>query len=50
MGEVESDLRRSEERNRLLPENAWDVIWTMALDGKITYVNPAVERVRGIHC
>jgi diguanylate cyclase (GGDEF)-like protein/PAS domain S-box-containing protein len=46
--EVESDLRRSEERNRLLAENAWDVIWTMALDGKITYVNPAVERVRGI--
>ena len=46
--EVETDLRRSEERNRLLAENAWDVIWTMALDGKVTYVNPAVERVRGI--
>ena len=46
--QLETELRRSEERNRLLAENAWEVIWTMALDGKITYVNPAVERVRGI--
>ena len=45
--EVETELRRSEERHRLLAENAWDVIWTMALDGTITYVSPAVERVRG---
>ena len=42
------DLRRSEERHRLLAENAWDVVWTMALDGSITYVSSAVERVRGI--
>ncbi len=42
------DLRRSEERHRLLAENAWDVVWTMALDGSITYVSPAIERVRGI--
>jgi PAS domain S-box-containing protein len=38
----------SEDRYRLLAENAWDVIWTMALDGTITYVSPSVERVRGI--
>lgn len=38
----------SEERYRLLAENAWDVIWTMALDGTVTYVSPSVERVRGI--
>jgi diguanylate cyclase (GGDEF)-like protein/PAS domain S-box-containing protein len=46
--EVENELRYSEQRHRLLAENAWDVVWTMALDGTITYVSPAVERVRGI--
>ncbi len=45
--EVETELRRSEERSRLLAENAWEVIWTMAMDGSITYINPAVERMRG---
>jgi len=46
--ELETELRHSEQRHRLLAENAYDVIWTMALDGTITYVSPAVERVRGI--
>ena len=41
-------LRISEERHRLLAEQANDVIWTMGLDGSITYVSPAVERMRGI--
>jgi diguanylate cyclase (GGDEF)-like protein/PAS domain S-box-containing protein len=45
--EAEARLRRSEKRSRLLAENAWEVIWTMDLDGKITYINPAVERMRG---
>ncbi len=45
--EVEAELRRSEERSRLLAENAYDVIWTMSMDATITYVSPAVQRVRG---
>lgn len=45
--EVETEMRRSEQRSRLLAENAYDVIWTMAMDGTITYVSPAVQRVRG---
>ena len=45
--DMQSELQRSEQRHRLLAHNAWDVVWTMGLDGSITYVSPAVERVRG---
>jgi len=44
---VEEELRMNEERYRLLAENARDVIWTMNLDGTITYISPSVERLRG---
>ncbi len=44
---VEEELRIKEERYRLLAENARDVIWTMKLDGTITYISPSVEHLRG---
>jgi PAS domain S-box-containing protein len=45
--ETEQRLRLSEERLRLLSETARDVVWTMSVDGRITYVSPVVEQVRG---
>ncbi len=45
--EVEAELIRSEERHLLLAENAWEMVWTMGLDSSITYISPAVERMRG---
>jgi diguanylate cyclase (GGDEF)-like protein/PAS domain S-box-containing protein len=40
-------LRASEERHRLLANNASDVIWTMDLEGHFTYVSPSVKKLRG---
>lgn len=50
---VDKDLARAAEQRtaeqyRLLAENVHDVIWTMGLDGKMTYISPSVERMQGI--
>jgi len=46
--QFEAELRQSEERTRLMAENAWEIIWTADANGAVTYVSPAVERVRGV--
>lgn len=43
----EERLNESEERHRLLADNATDVIWTMNFEGRFTYVSPSVEKLRG---
>ncbi|WP_295434112.1 PAS domain S-box protein [uncultured Thiodictyon sp.] len=45
--QMEERLRISEERYRLLAETAIDVIWTMNLDGRFTFVSPSVQQLRG---
>lgn len=45
--DLEKKLMESEEIHRLLADNASDVIWTMDLSGKFTYVSPSVEKLRG---
>jgi diguanylate cyclase (GGDEF)-like protein/PAS domain S-box-containing protein len=40
-------LEQSEERYRLLAENASDIIWTMDMNLRFTYESPSVTRIRG---
>ncbi len=46
--QVEEELRKSEEKYRLLTENATDMVWTMDLASlKFTYISPSVQKIRG---
>jgi len=48
LSRLNRQTRVNEQRHQLLADNAKDVIWSMSPTGKITYVSPAVENLRGV--
>lgn len=47
LSKLEQSLRQSESLYRLLAHNVNDVIWTMDMNLRFTYVSPAVKQLRG---
>jgi PAS domain S-box-containing protein len=45
--ESAAELRQSEERYRRLAENATDIIWTMDMEMRLSYISPSVSRMLG---
>ncbi|MDW7738804.1 MAG: CHASE domain-containing protein [Bacillota bacterium] len=45
--EMNLALQDSEKKYRFLTENIADVIWTVDLDGRLTYMSPAIENLIG---
>ncbi|MFC1477180.1 PAS domain S-box protein [candidate division KSB1 bacterium] len=44
---IEEELKKSEEKYRLIAENASDIIWQTDMNMNFVYVSPSVERLRG---
>jgi len=44
---LREQLERSEQRHLSWAEQSYDIIWTMNLDGRFTYISPSMQRLVG---